>query len=244
MARPVKAWRLIQSAIFLSIISFLIGVVLLQASYQSQSAKPPTLLADVLRDLGVVLCSIGLISLLYEILIRLQLLADYNDVLQKLLDPDTKKLGIRALFRDREDKSTRGRSLDALLRSTRKEMLCLGLGFYQFLPEKSDLLLAKIREGCSFRFLMFNPDSKHSAALDLSLGHGTESLINFLRAQRNYFIEFAGLLEKEGLAHGLQVKTYDLVPTFGALAVDGKEPDGFLVVELYGVGVEGSVCPG
>lgn len=232
-------------AVFVSIIVFLIGVILLMISYElRQPSSHPTFLSEILRDLGIVLCSIGLISLLYEVLIRRQLISDYNNALQDILDPDAKKLGVRALFRDREDKTARGRSLDALLRATRKEMLCLGLGFYQFLPEKRDLLLTKIREGCSFGFLIFDPKCRNAAALDESLGYGNESLLNFLHAQQAYFIEFMSALAHEGLEGRLQVKTYDAVPTFGAIALDRSAPEGYLIVELYGAQVEGAICPG
>src|SRR5258708_5620235 len=141
--------RVLPYAVFVSIIVFLLGVIFLLMSHQVRPVTgAPNLSSEILRDLGIVLCSIGLISMLYELLIRGQLIADYNNALREILDPDTKKLGVRALFRDRDDKTARGRSLDATLRVTRKEMFCLGLGFYQFLPEKKDLLLAKIREGC------------------------------------------------------------------------------------------------
>jgi len=245
MRKLANAARVLQQAVFISIIVFLIGVILLLISYQMrQPSSEATFLSEILRDLGIVLCSIGFISLLYEMLIRRQLLADYNNALQDILDPDTRKLGVRALFRDRDDKTLRGRSLDALLRSTRKEMLCLGLGFYQLIPEKRDLLLTKIREGCSFRFLIFDPTSKNAAALDESLGYGNGSLIKFLGAQQAYFIEFMKVLADEGLDGRFQVRTYEAVPTFGALAVDSSVPEGYLIVELYGAHVEGSVCPG
>jgi hypothetical protein len=222
-----------------------VGVILLLMSYQvREQGSQLTLLSDILRDPGIVLCSIGLISLLYEMLIRRQLIADYNSALREILDPDTKKLGVRALFRDRDDKTTRGRSLDALLRATRKEMVCLGLGFYQFLPEKRELLLAKIREGCSFKFLIFNPKSRNAPALDESLGYGNGSLIRFLEAQQAYFVDFMKMLADERIGDGFDVRTYDSVPTFGGLVVDPSAADGFLIVELYGCGVEGAVCPG
>ena len=245
MRKLANAARVLQQAVFISIIVFLIGVILLLISYQMrQPSSEATFLSEILRDLGIVLCSIGFISLLYEMLIRRQLLADYNNALQDILDPDTRKLGVRALFRDRDDKTLRGRSLDALLRSTRKEMLCLGLGFYQLIPEKRDLLLTKIREGCSFRFLIFDPTSKNAAALDESLGYGNGSLIKFLGAQQGYFIEFMKALADEGLDGRFQVRPMRQVPTFGALAVDSSVPEGYLIVELYGAHVEGSVCPG
>ena len=245
MRKLANAARVLQQAVFISIIVFLIGVILLLISYQMrQPSSEATFLSEILRDLGIVLCSIGFISLLYEMLIRRQLLADYNNALQDILDPDTRKLGVRALFRDRDDKTLRGRSLDALLRSTRKEMLCLGLGFYQLIPEKRDLLLTKIREGCSFRFLIFDPTCKNAAALDESLGYGNGSLIKFLGAQQGYFVEFMKALAVEGLDGRFQVRTYEAVPTFGALAVDSSVPEGYLIVELYGAHVEGSVCPG
>ena len=237
--------RVLPYAVFVSIIVFLLGLIFLLVSHQVRpEVGPSNLASDILRDLGIVLCSIGLISVLYELLIRGQLIADYNNALQEILDPDTKKLGVRALFRDRDDKTARGRSLDAMLRLTRKEMFCLGLGFYQFLPEKRDLVLAKIREGCSFKFLIFNARSRNAKALDESLGNGNGSLIRFLEAQQAYFVEFIQLLADEGLGDRFEVRTYDPVPTFGALAVDPSAPDGFLIVELYGFGVEGAVCPG
>jgi hypothetical protein len=232
-------------AVFVSLIVFLVGVILLLMSYQVRpQVGPPNMSSEILRDFGIILCSIGLISVLYEMLIRRQLIADYNSSLQDILDPDTKKLGVRALFRDRDDKTTRGRSLDAVLRATRKEMFCLGLGFYQFLPEKRDLLLAKVREGCSFKFLIFNVASRNAQALDESLGYANGSLIQFLGAQHSYFANFMKLLAEEGIGGRFEVRTYDTIPTFGALEVDSAASGGFLIVELYGYGVEGAVCPG
>jgi hypothetical protein len=245
MPRFADTARILHYAVFVSVIAFLIGVIFLLTSYQAIGhANSPSLLSDILRDLGIVLCSIGLISLLYELLIRRQLIDDYHNALQEILDPDTKKLGIKAMFRDRDDKTARGRSLDALLRATRKEMVCLGLGFYQFLPEKRELLLAKVKEGCSFRFLIFDPKSKNAAAFDESLGYANGSLIRFLEAQQAYFVDFIKSLAEEEIAGRFEVRTYDLIPTFGGLVVDGTLDDGFLIVELYGCRVEGAVCPG
>lgn len=245
MTQRSDAPRVFHYAVFVSIIAFLLGTIVLLVSYHNLNPpNPPTLITEVLRDLGIVLCSIGLISLLYEMLIRQQLLADYNAALQAILDPDTRKLGVRALFRDRDDKSARGRSLDAVLRVTRRELLCFGLGCYQFLPEKREVLLSKVREGCSFRFLIFNPASKHATSLDESLGYGSGTLINFLHAQQSYFVEFMNTIEAEALSDKVEVRMYDVVPTFGALVVDRSGPAGYLIVELYGRRVEGSVCPG
>ena len=240
-----NAARVLHYAVLVSIIVFLLGVILLLMSYHVRElGAPPTLLSEILRDLGIVLCSIGLISLLYELLIRRQLIADYNSALQDILDPDTKKLGIRALFRDRDDKTARGRSLDALLRTTKRDMICLGLGFYQFLPEKRELLLTKIKENCCFKFLIFNPHSRNAPALDESLGYGNGSLIRFLEAQQAYFFDFMNTLTQEQMADRFEVRAYDVVPTFGGLLVDSSDDSGFLMIELYGCRVEGAVCPG
>jgi hypothetical protein len=237
--------RALRDAVFLSIIVLLLGIIALSWSHFGDTATPRSLLNEMARDLGIVLCSIGLISMLYELLIRRLLIADYNNALRELIDPDTRKLGVSALFRDREDKTMRGRSIDALLRSTRKEMICIGLGFYQFLPEKRDLLLAKLKEGCSFRFLIFDTESKNAAALDQSLGDGDGSLLTFLRAQRGYFDDFLSRLTSYGIAESsFQVRLYDSVPTFGALQLDSTLPGGRMIVEFYGHRAEGAVCPG
>ena|ERR1700688_4534181 len=237
--------RALRDAVFLSIIVLLLGIIALSWSHFGDTTTSRSLLNEMARDLGIVLCSIGLISMLYELLIRRLLIADYNNALRELIDPDTRKLGVSALFRDREDKTMRGRSIDALLRSTRKEMICIGLGFYQFLPEKRDLLLAKLKEGCSFRFLIFDTESKNAAALDQSLGDGDSSLLTFLRAQRSYFDDFLSKLHSYGIAESnFQVRLYDSIPTFGALQLDRALPGGRMVIEFYGHRVEGAVCPG
>jgi hypothetical protein len=238
--------RVLRDVVFVSIIVVLIGCVLLLESHVGvDKAGGANLWSEIERDFGIILCSIGLISILYEMLIRRQLIADYSNALRDIIDPDTRRLGVSALFENRDDKTHRGRSIDALLRSTNKELLCVGLGFYQFLPEKRDLLLAKLREGCTFRFLIFDAGSETARALDKSLGYGNGSLVAFLHAQQNYFVEFLTLLEKEGvLKERFEVRVYDVVPTFGALHLDPKSARGRLIIELFGHRVEGAICPG
>jgi Domain of unknown function (DUF5919) len=239
-----KAAQVIRDAAFVSVIVFLVGVILLLISYVIKDlALPPTLLSEISRDLGIVLCSVGLISVLYEMLIRRQLIEDYHTALRDILDPDTKRLGIRALFRNRDDKTARGRSLDAVLRATRKEMLCFGLGFYRFL-EKRELLLEKMKDGCQFKFLIFNPKSRHAKALDESLGYANSGLLRHLEERHGSFDHFIKVVARERFADRLEVRTYDSVPTFGALMIDSSTPQGFLIIELYGSGVEGDRCPG
>ncbi len=246
MSRFAAVRRVLRDAFFLSIIVFLLGCILLLWSRLEAATKPPAeLWSEILRDFGIVLCSIGIISILYEMLIRRQLISDYNGMLRDMLDPDARKLGVSAMFANRDEKSHRGRSIEEVLRGTRKEIVCVGLGFYQFLPEKRDLLLAKLRENCRFRFLIFDAASAHATALDASLGRGNQSLVSFLQAQQKYFVDFLDALTKDGVsADRFQVRLYDVIPTFGALHIDPSQPDGRLIVELFGHGVEGTVCPG
>lgn len=239
------ARRVLRDVVFLSIVIFLVGCILLLSSHILAAGSGASLWSEIAREFGIVLCSIGLISVLYEILIRRQLIADYSNTLREIIDPDTRKLGISALFENRDDKTHRGRSIDALLRATTTEMLCVGLGFYQFLPEKRDVLLAKLRAGCSFRFLIFDANSESAVALDKSLGYGNGSLVAFLNAQQSYFVEFLTALAEEGVtADSFQVRSYEAIPTFGALHLDPGLPNGRMIIELFGHRVEGSVCPG
>jgi hypothetical protein len=42
----------------------------------------------------------------------------------------------------------------------------------------------------------------------------------------------------------VEVKLYDVVPTFGAVAIDRNEPDGRLYIELNCYASSGDQCPG
>lgn len=246
--RQFDPTRLLRSAAFASIVVLLIGIILLLVDdilLLDQFLTEQSVSAQMLRELGLILCSIGIISILYETLIRRQLIKDYNAALVDILDPDSRRLGIGGIFLDRDDKVSRGRALDVLLRSARQEMFCFGLGFYEFLPERRDLLRAKLRDGCVFRFLMFDAESEAACALDQSLGLGNGSLIAFLQAQRRYFADLQSQLARDGVPPGrFQVRLYQSVPVFGGLCLDPGLPNCRMFVELYGSHVEGSTCPG
>lgn len=233
--------RALERATFLSIVCILLGVVALLVSFSGQEHH---ILSILTRDIGVLLMSLGLISALYETLIRRQLLQDLLDEVRIVLDPDTRRLGVEALYRGRDEKGNRGRSIDNLISETRHEMFCLGLGLLAFVPERQALLIERMQQGCRFKFLIFNTESDAAAILDLSLGYGNGNLLDFIRSQARFVLDFQKRLITLGLADRFEARVYDVVPTFGMIELDRGQKTCRLVVELYGYNAEGSVCPG
>lgn len=133
------------------------------------------MLPVLLRDIGVVLFSIGLISAAYELLIRQQLLEDLAGAVRAVLEPDNRRLGIVGLYRSRDEKSRGEHGVDDLISATRADMFCVGLGLLAFVPERQARLIERINDGCHFRFLMFDPESDAATVLDRSLGDGSGS---------------------------------------------------------------------
>jgi hypothetical protein len=243
----VLAARYFKDVVFISIIVVLVGILLLFVSYiiEEQNNHQPNILVFILRDIGILLNSIGLVSILYETLIRRQLLIDYSEELRRIVDPDTKDLGISALFKDRSDRVTRGHQIAGLINSVRKDMRCLGIGLIQFLPEHQALIKRKIKEeGCSFRFLIYRPDAPTANALDQTLGAGDGGLIRTLAPLTFYFSSFLHDLQQSGHAGKCEIRLYDVVPPWGLITIDHDSGKGRTLVEINGIGTTGAECPG
>lgn len=238
--------RVFERAAFLSGICVLAGIILLLISYSlgPEPAAKADLWPDLLRDLGIILASVGTISAVYELFIRRQLTEDLSQRLVALLDPDTRRLGISALYRSRDEKTLRGQSIDDLIKSTQKELLCAGLGLRSFVPERQALIRSRIKQGARFRFLIFDAESPTLETLDRSLGAGKGDLIAFVRNQTSSITNFRADLAAEGLAEGFEVRVYDAVPTFGLIEIDYGLATHRMIVEINGFRAEGAACPG
>jgi hypothetical protein len=207
---------------------------------------PISLKEMLLREFGIVLCSIGLISLLYEVVIRSQLIEDYSEKLTELINPDTRKFGVISLFEDRTDKTKRHRSLAEVLGSAKQKIMCFGLNNHSILADR-DLILRKMRDGCSFQFLIFDPDSATDEGrialelLDKSLAQSSGSLKKVIEAREDDYREVIEYFRSKGLVEDrFEVRTYNVIPTFGAIQID----DSRLIIELFGYKKNGLVCPG
>lgn len=235
----MTARQFLTNAIFLAIIAFLIGVVFIILSYNADRTTNFT--SGLLRDFGILFGSVGVVSVLYETLIRRNLLNQYNDVLREIVDPDSRRLGIVALFHDRT--VSREYDPDYFIRHARRSIDILGIGLYTFVPEHQQRLLDKLREGCRLRCLIFDNQSPHAQMLEKSLGQNGQ-LLGFMGSQRNYFTAFIEEAKRQKLAEALEVRLYDLVPAWGLIAIDRDIPDGLMKIEVYGTKIEGSQCPG
>jgi Domain of unknown function (DUF5919) len=233
--------RAIERALFLSGICVLVGIVCLLLSHVV--ADRP-LMEALLKDVGILLVSLGTISAVYEYLIRQQLLDDLVLRLQDIIDPDSRRLGVRAMYQSRDEKIRRGESIDNLIASTKTELFSVGLGLLAFVPERQALIKRRIQEGCRFRFLIFDATSSAAEALDRTLGAGNGELIDLIRAQTRFISNFHGELRRIGVGEQFEVRTYDTVPTFGMVEINRGLPNHLMVIEVNGFRAEGATCPG
>ncbi len=241
----MKIPNALKNAIFMCIIITLLGILLLLFSIYLSEKHAPHIATEILRDLGILSCSIGLISIAYESLIRKQLLEDYNDLIRTVLDPDSRRLGVVHLFRNRAEKHRKGWLPEVLLRAANDEVLCLGLGLVNFIPEEKELIRQKVTQGCRFRFLIYDVEDTEAGALDETLGYANNSLIKYLTPSAGAFVEFHESLLKAGIPRDrFDVRKYKIVPPWGIIATDPKRSSGRLYVEINAHGVEGSACPG
>jgi hypothetical protein len=75
--------------------------------------------------------------------------------------------------------------------------------------------------------------------LELSLGAG--DLIENLKGSFGSVLAFG---DKHGAGAKVEVRLFDIVPTFGAVAIDRDEADGTLFIELNCYSSSGDQCPG
>jgi hypothetical protein len=216
-----------------------VGIVLLIAVHASEHKL---LWLDVGRDFGITLCSIGILSLCYEAVIRKQLVADFEKALPAIVNPDANRLGITAIFGTRSDRRT---PLDELLQSARRDVLLYGLALYNVAVENRDLLheLVTVKH-CRIRVLIFDHQSPHVEAMEASLGT-VGSLLAGVRRATEVFRALQDQLRAEGVGpERFEARVYRTVPTFGMIALDPSEPYGRILVEWNGLDVKGYQCPG
>jgi hypothetical protein len=174
------------------------------------------------------------------------LIEDYNEKLNEIINPDTRRFGVVSLFQDRDDKARRHRSVPELLASAKHRITCFGLTNHSILADR-ELLLRKIQDGCSFQLLIFNSDDGDVVTraaletLDKSLGNYSDILKNVIRARRGECRDVMKYLRNNGVSQDkFEVRTFQIVPTFGAIRID----DARLIVEFFGHRKDGSACPG
>lgn len=221
-----------------SVMALAIGIALLIAVHQ----RDERFWLEVGRDFGITLCSIGVLSIVYEAFIRKQLIRDVETALPAIVNPDASRLGITAIFASRSERRT---PLAELLRSAQRDVLLYGLALYNFAFENRDIVRdSVITRHCRVRVLLFDVESPYGEAMEASLG-----TVGALVAVTNQTTEAFRKLQDELRGRGIgperfEVRVYQTVPTFGMIALDADEPYGRIFVEWNGIDVEGQQCPG
>jgi hypothetical protein len=193
---------------------------------------------DLFIEIGIAAVSAGIVGFVYEHLLRRELLDQVKVELADIVDTDARRLGIAEIYESRTKKADRVKLPD-LIRNARTEVLFVGLGLYAIINEYRTYLEEALVRGCRLRFLIFDLPGPHAQVLDASLGAG--DLIDNLKGAVSAVLAFAA---KHAANGKVEVRLFDIVPTFGAIAIDRGEGDGSLFVELNCYASSGDQCPG
>jgi hypothetical protein len=193
---------------------------------------------ELSTEIGIAAVSAGIVGFVYEHLLRSELMDQVKAELSDIVDTDARRLGIAAIYESRTKKSDRVKLPD-LIRGARKEIMFVGLALYTIINEYRPYLEEALSRGCNVRFLVFDLDSPRAEVLNASLSGG--DLIDILKGSFTAVLAFAAHHSAGGK---VEVRLYDVVPTFGVVAVDRAEADGRLFVELNCYSSSGDQCPG
>lgn len=220
-------------------LSSLLGLAGLITIGVAQRALPDQAwLRGFMIEIGSAAASGGIVGFVYEHLIRRDLLDQVRRELAEIVDPDSRRLGIGAIYDSRTDK-TRRVALRSLIQGAGKELMFVGVGLGPVMSEHSDDLDQAMARGCAVRFLLFDLCDGPAAVLEASLGKG--DLIQNLTGS----FASAMLFEQDHRpGRSFELRLFGVVPTFGAIAVDRSEGDGRIYVELNCFGSSGDQCPG
>jgi hypothetical protein len=171
-------------------------------------------------------------------LLRRELLDQVKAELAEVVDTDAKRLGIVEIYESRARKTERVR-LPFLIRDARTEIMFVGLGLYTIINEYRTYLEEAIARGCAVQFLIFNLPGPSAQLLNDSLSAG--DLVDNLTGAYNTVLAFTAKHRSSGK---VALRLFDVVPTFGSIAVDRGEGHGFLLIELNCYSSAGDQCPG
>jgi hypothetical protein len=193
---------------------------------------------DLVIEIGIACVSAGIVGFVYEHLLRRELLDQVKVELADIVDTDARRLGIAEIYETRTKKADRVK-LPNLIREARTEIMFVGLGLYTIINEYRTYLEEALARGCTLRFLVFNLPGPHAQLLNASLG--AEDLIDSLKGSFSSILAFAAKHAPDGK---VEVRVFDIIPTFGAIAIDRGEGDGSLFIELNCYFSSGDQCPG
>jgi hypothetical protein len=190
-------------------------------------------------EIGIAGASAGIVGFVYEHLLRRALLAEVTDELVRVVNADAQRLGIAEIYESRVEKAERIK-LSHLIEEARTEIMFVGLGLATIITQYGNHLEKAIARGCAVRFLAFNVPGPSAQWLAASLTGGGK-----LPEDLNEAFETVSAFSAEHEPSGkVDFRTYNIIPTFGCIAFDRADGNGFLLIELNCYLSSGDQCPG
>lgn len=112
-----------------------------------------------------------------------------------------------------------------------KEVMITGGSLFRLTSEYLGFFEEKAKEGCSFKFLLLNPNCTAAKLLALNIVYEVDSFDAYKKNINNSLIALHGLKEK--YPDLIQIKTTDFIPSFSLFICDPEKIEGSIMVELY-----------
>lgn len=225
------------TVILLALLQFVLGIALILGAALVEQQNWSLLFYATLRDLGLLLSTTGIISLLYDRLLRREMINEVVQQVNRISNPSV-EYGLATFYPSR----TAGLpTIGAQLAQARKEFFAVGLSLGTIIEGYRDQLEQKAMEGCSIMLLMMNPTAngedpnplidRMTANLNYQPGEYAKELNRRIDAIKKWKLKLEETNPKA--AEKIQLKVYNSVPTMALLMIDANTELGKIVVELY-----------
>jgi hypothetical protein len=131
-----------------------------------------------LFEIGIAALSAGMVGLVYNSVVRSDFLDQVKGQLEKILNADAPRLGIKHIYETRTTKNDDVK-LPHLIDQARSEIMFVALGLHTVIHSHQRPLIKAIAKNVKIRFLIFNVESPNAKILDQTLGE--RNLANTLK---------------------------------------------------------------
>src|ERR1700738_2293543 len=212
-----------------------VGVALLAIG--AAGAEVPT--KQVLFEMGIAALSAGFVGVAYDSVVRRDFLHQVKQQLETILYGDALRLGVTDIYETRTKKIQKY-DFPKVCEGARSEIMIVGLGLNSIIHAFQRHLVQAIARNVKIKFLIFNLEGLASTLEMLDRSLAPDELVPDLKRSFKRVVDFANEYAQTGK---VEAHIFNVIPTFGAVAIDREEDNGFLIVELNCYSSPGEECP-
>jgi hypothetical protein len=207
-------------------------------------------LTQSFRAVGNILISTGLLSSFFHLFLRRAMLKQVREELLQIVDADSKRIGVEAIYLNRADLERR-LPIDTFLLSAKKDILIVAIGATRIASHYQRVLVTLLNRGVKIRVLIqatlvANGDSEiYSPILNQfasDSGKDADAFRTEIDTPVNYLENLELHLHKPA-SKRFRILRYSWIPTCSIIVIDGRSKTGTALIELYPYGCEPSLRP-